>query len=142
MLNPLPVFCNKTKSTDGGNISSEAMRARDHRLPQVLPRPLLVGNCCRRGGGAVAPAQVFGEIGGVITGAVDEGGLAAAQERQADDVESGRVHHATVVHDAALAIEHRNVEPGIVGTISGRPDHRAYTTVVQVETERRVRTDV
>ena len=61
-------------------------------------------------GAARWAARCDGDVGGVGAGAVDQGGLAAAQERQADHVEAGaRGDDAAVVADAALAVEHRHV---------------------------------
>ena len=52
---------------------------------------------------------MVGEVAGVGGGAVDQRRAAAAQERQPHDVEPGSGGDAAVVHDPALAVEHRHV---------------------------------
>src|SRR5579859_8073837 len=82
-------------------------------------------------------AQVVGQRLGVLTGAVDVGGRAGAQHRQAQDVEPGRPgDHAAVVSDAAGAVTHRDVEPGVVGPKTCRPHYRGDLPAGQVQLQR------
>ena len=64
------------------------------------------------------------DIPRVVLGAVDERRLAAAEHRQADGVEAGagesRRHAAT-----GLGVDHRYVEPAIVGLKPVAQDDRA-----------------
>ena len=86
--------------------------------------------------------QVLDELPGVVLGAVDEAGLAAAQEVQPDPVEPRGVRDdAAVVADLALAIEHRDVQPRVVGTEPGGPEHRVEALGDQVDQDPRVLVD-
>ena len=67
---------------------------------------------------------MVGQLGGVRGGAVDEAGLAAAQERHADQVQTRRGRDTAVVDDPALAVEHRDVQPGQLRPVAGGPDDR------------------
>ena len=74
-----------------------------------------------------------GEGVGVGGCAVDVGGGAGAEHRHAEEVESGGVgDHAAVVADAAGAVTHGDVEPGVVGPEAGRPQHRGDLSAGQV----------
>src|SRR5580693_4727319 len=78
--------------------------------------------------------QVVGEGSGVGGCAVDVGGGAGAEYRQAKDVESGGGgDHAAVVADAASAVTHGHVEPGVVGPETRRPQHRGDLPAGEVE---------
>src|SRR5262249_12431235 len=77
------------------------------------------------------------EICSIIAGPVDEGRFAPAHERQAQDVHPRCCYNASVVPDAPFAIEHGYVEPGIVGPISCRPNHRPDPAAVQIEAKPR-----
>jgi hypothetical protein len=65
--------------------------------------------------------EVIGQLLGVGTDAVDEGGAASSGERHAEDVEARNVEHSAVVDDAAAPVEERCVDPRVVGTIASRP---------------------
>ncbi len=43
--------------------------------------------------------------------------------RQTDEVEAGDVGDAAAVTEAAVAIKHREIHPGVVGSVPGGPDH-------------------
>ena len=45
--------------------------------------------------------------------------------RQAEEVEAGRLRHAALVHDAAVLVEHRDVDPRVVDAEAGCPDDGA-----------------
>src|SRR5262245_53395784 len=68
--------------------------------------------------------QMSAQIARVVARTIDECGFAPPEERDPHHVEAGALDHAAVVLDAALAIEHRHLEPGIVGTVTRGPDHR------------------
>ncbi len=80
---------------------------------------------------------MFAEIARVVAGAVEEDGFAAAQEWHAHQVHAGRVDDAAVVTDLALAIEHRHIEPRIVGAEAGRPDDRPDVSAGEIHAQRR-----
>ena len=61
------------------------------------------------------------EIARVVAGAVDQCGLAAAQELHPHQVHAGRADDPAVMTDVALAVENRQLQPGIVRPIAGRP---------------------
>ena len=67
------------------------------------------------------PAEVIDDVARVVLDAVDEGRLAPAQHRQAQRVHPGRLDHAAVVAQLALLVQHRHVQPAVVGTEPGRP---------------------
>src|SRR6516225_7722163 len=87
-------------------------------------------------------AQVSGEIRSIVACSVNEGRFAPAHERQAHDVHSRCGNNPAVVTYASLAIEHRDVQPGVVGAISRRPNHRTDTSVDQVQAEPGFRSDI
>ena len=67
------------------------------------------------------------EVARVVPDAIDEARFPAPQERQAKEVHAGRFgHDATVVADIALAVEHRYVQPRVVGAKPGKPIEDAY----------------
>ena len=63
--------------------------------------------------------------------------LAASEERDAHQVHAGGLDHATVVSDAALTIEDRQVEPRVIGPEPCGPDDGLDLTAVEVHAERR-----
>ena len=83
------------------------------------------------------PARCAGQLGGVGRRPVDQARLTAAQERHADQVQARAGRHAAVVDDPAPAVEHRDVEPGQVGPVAGRPDDRADRPGPEVQGQRR-----
>src|SRR5579859_2542190 len=84
--------------------------------------------------GVEVPGQGFG----VRARAVDVGGGAGAEYRQAEDVEPGGAgDHATVVADAAGAVTHGDVQPGVVGPEAGRPQGGRDLPARQVQFQRR-----
>src|SRR5690606_18899827 len=83
------------------------------------------------------PPPVAGDTRDVVLGAVNEAGLAPAQERQPERVQPGRVHHAAVVAQASLAVEHRHVQPRVVRAEAGGPEHGADLAAPEVQTEQR-----
>ena len=95
----------------------------------------------RQAGAATRPsryeARWAAEVLGVVAGAVDERRLAAAQEGHAHQVHARRVDDdAAVVADQPLAVEHRHVQPGVVGAEAGGPDDRADLAAGEVDAQR------
>src|SRR6478672_12924468 len=76
-------------------------------------------------------------VSGVVLRAVDERRLSAAEDWQSDRVQTGRVDHAAVVSQAALAIEDRHMEPAVVGSITCGPDDGSDFAARQIEIEPR-----
>src|SRR5439155_8553418 len=72
-----------------------------------------------------AGGEMFAQVASVGRGAVDETGLASSQKGNSHQVHPRRLDHAAVVPDATLAVEHGQVQPGIVRAITGRPYHGA-----------------
>src|SRR5262249_45885158 len=68
--------------------------------------------------------QMIAEIVRVIAGAVDQSRLAAAQKLHPHQVHARMRGDPAIVSDLALAVENREVKPGIVRAISARPDDR------------------
>src|SRR6185369_9730007 len=62
------------------------------------------------------------ELSRIVAGAVDQGRLAPPHERSAHQVEAGRRCDAAVMTDHALVVEHRHLQPSVVGSIAGCPD--------------------
>src|SRR5215470_2240315 len=87
-------------------------------------------------------AQVSGEIRSIVACTVNEGRFAPSHEWQAHDVHSGCRNNPAIVTDASLAIEHGDVQPGVVGAISRRPNHRTDTSIDQVKAEPGFRSDI
>ena len=82
------------------------------------------------------------DLPGVVLGAVDEARLPAAQEVQPDPVQPGGLRdHAAVVADLALAIDHRDVQPRVVGAEPGGPEHRLEALGDEVDQDPRVLVD-
>src|SRR5579862_2952273 len=82
--------------------------------------------------------EVADEIACVVLGAVNEGRFATPQYRQTDRVHPGGFgNDSAVMAQLALAIEHRHLEPAIVGTKSRSPDERADLATAQVERQAR-----
>ena len=63
------------------------------------------------------------EVARVILGAVDERGLASPEDGQPDGIQPRRVDHSSIVPQVALAIDHRHVEPAVVGAKPGCPEN-------------------
>src|SRR4051812_920046 len=89
---------------------------------------------CGSARGQIAP-EVFDQVARVVLRAVDEAGLAPAENRQSNRIEARRVDDAAVVAQVSLPVEDRHVEPAVIGTESGRPDDRADLPALQVEIE-------
>ena len=86
--------------------------------------------------------EVVDEVDRIVLRAVDEARLATPQEVEPDPVEARRIDdHAAVVAHQALAIEHRHVEPRVVGTEAGGPHDRADLAAAQVDAQPRRRLD-
>ena len=81
--------------------------------------------------------QMRAQVAGVVAGAVDQGGLSAAQELHPHQIHAGRGNDPAVMADHALAVENRQFEPGIVGPIAGGPDDRLDLARGEVHAERR-----
>src|SRR4051812_32062757 len=92
----------------------------------------------RRVGLAHPRADVGGQVFGVAPHAPDEGGRAAGQPGQAQEVESWHGGHAVLMHWVSLRVERVDVKPAEVERIAGGPDDRADAGFGQVELEDRV----
>jgi hypothetical protein len=78
--------------------------------------------------------EVVGQGFGITARAVDVGGGAGAEYRQAEHIQPGSTgNHAAVVADAAGAVTHGDVEPGVVGPEAGRPQHRGDLPAGEVQ---------
>src|SRR5438045_2445630 len=102
---------------------------------QSHPGPAHISRC----GLSSVPAaeegvQVVGQGCGVGSCAVDVGGGAGAEHRQAEEVESGGAgDYAAVVADVAGAVAHGDVEPGLVRAKACRPQHGGDLPAGQVQ---------
>src|SRR6266702_7577638 len=81
--------------------------------------------------------EVRGQLGGVVRCPIYQARLAAAQERHADQIQAWAGRHTAVVDDPAPTVEHRDVEPGQIGPVSGRPYDRADLPGPEVQAQRR-----
>src|SRR5262249_28504628 len=122
---------------------------RPHSVRRRLPRHNVSRDCGGRswrllsGSSAIeCLAQVSGEIRSIVACSVNEGRFATAHERQTHDIHSRCGNDPAIVRDASLAIENGNVQPGVVGAISCRPNHRTDTGIDQVQAEPGFRFDI
>jgi hypothetical protein len=60
----------------------------------------------------------------VVASTIDQGGFATAQELSSHKIHSWRTNDAAVMTDHALAVENRQLEPGVIGPIADGPDNR------------------
>src|SRR5260221_9695012 len=81
------------------------------------------------------------EIASVVTCAVDQGGLAAAQKLHAHQVHAGLFGHPAIMTDLALRIDDRNVEPRIIRSIPGGPYDCPDPAIDEAHAEGRGRLD-
>ena len=76
---------------------------------------------------------MLGKILSVVLRAVDETRSPSTKNVGSEQVHAGVLaHHATVVSDAAFVVDNGNVEPRVVGAVSGCPDDRADLTGTEV----------
>src|SRR5215212_1800776 len=78
------------------------------------------GRFMRRG-----PADLLSQVLGVVLDEAEQRRASGVLPGQADEVEPGRFGHAALVHDRALSIEYRHVDPGVVEAEASGPNHRA-----------------
>ena len=76
------------------------------------------------------------QIARVVAGTVDQCGLSAPQELHPHQVHAGRADDAAVMTDHALAVENRQLQPGIIRPIAGGPDDRLDPALDEVHAER------
>ena len=69
----------------------------------------------------------------VVFSTMNKARFAATQEWQANDVQARRLDDAAVVLQHAFAIQHRNVQPGVVGSKTGGPENRAYAVIIEIQ---------
>src|SRR5690606_19700770 len=81
-----------------------------------------------RGGGDPA-----GEVGGVVVDEAEQRRAAGVLPGQAEEVQAGDVGDATPVDHPAVAYHAGDVDPGVVGAVTGRPDDRAHLEVAVVD---------
>src|SRR3954453_21432622 len=79
----------------------------------------------RQGGGlARRPrADLPGQVLGVVLDEAEQGRAPGVLPGQADEVQAGRFGDAALVHDRALGIEYRHVDPGVIEPEPGGPDY-------------------
>src|SRR6476659_690986 len=77
--------------------------------------------------------DVVGEEGGVVTDAVDEVGVAAVLEAQAEGVQAVDRGDPPAVDDLAAGVEHRDVQPGVGPAVTGGPDDGADAAPAEVD---------
>src|SRR5436190_1559542 len=73
----------------------------------------------------------------IVAGAVYQRRLSAPQELHPHQVHAGRTDDAAIMGDVALAVEHRQLQPGIVRPIASGPDDRLDPVLHEVPAERR-----
>src|SRR5262245_8247330 len=76
------------------------------------------------------------QIASIVTSAVDQPGLAEPQKLHPHEVDAGRTDDAAVVRDVALAVENRQLQPGIIWSVAGGPDDRLDAALDEVHAER------
>ncbi len=109
-------------------ITSPAIHHRAQPLTVSSLWPAMAAIAGDRGGGVQVAGQVRRQVPGVGGGAVDEARLAATKKWHADQVKTRPPGYPAVMDDPALAVKHRNVEPGQVRTKAGGPDDGADLT--------------
>ena len=65
------------------------------------------------------------EVGGVLVDETEQGRAAAVLPGQAEEVQAGDIGDAAPVDHLPLADHAGNADPGVIGTVAGRPDHHA-----------------
>src|SRR5262245_15369063 len=80
--------------------------------------------------------EMRAQVASIVTGAVDQRGFAAPQELHPHEVDAGRTDNAAVVRDVALTIENRQLQPGIVWSVTGGPNDRLDAALNEVHAER------
>ena len=69
----------------------------------------------------------------------EEGRAAGVLPRQPQEVQAGHLGHAPLVHDLAFTDHPREVDPGVVGAVAGRPHHHPHVLQQAVSAKRAVR---
>jgi len=80
---------------------------------------------------------VRAQLAGIVAGAIDQRRLPAPQELLAHQVHARRINDPAFMPDAALAIEDGDVEPGVIGSIAGRPDDGPDLATPELERQQR-----
>src|SRR5262249_13841757 len=88
-----------------------------HRLRRGL------GGRGLRGAGACGDLPT--EVGGVVVDEAEQGRAACVLPRQSQEVQAGNVSDAAPVDYLPVADHAGNADPGVVGTVAGRPDDDA-----------------
>src|SRR5439155_6987679 len=60
---------------------------------------------------------------GIVLHPADQRGAASVLPGEAQDVEPRDIGDAAAVTQAAVLVEDRQLDPGVVGAVPGRPDH-------------------
>src|SRR5580704_15374744 len=83
------------------------------------------------------PREVADHLAGVVLDTGDERGPAPPQDGQPQGVQSRAGDHAALVVQLALGVDHRHVEPPVVGPEPGRPHDRGDLATCQVKLQSR-----
>jgi hypothetical protein len=76
---------------------------------------------------------VIDDLTRVVPGTIDERRLAASQDRQSKGIQAWRIDNASVVPQVSFVIDHRHVQPTVVGPESRRPDNRTDLSIPQIQ---------
>src|SRR5690606_889910 len=82
---------------------------------------------------AALGGDVAGDVLGVVPYPPDEGGAAARQPGQTEEVHSRLARHAALMQGLALGVEGVDLQPGEVHGIAGGPDNRSDAGIGQVQ---------
>src|SRR5262245_17082102 len=80
---------------------------------------------------------MIAQIGGVRRGTIDQTRLATPEEWNAQEIHPRGFRDASIVPDAALSIEHRHVQPGVVGTEARSPDDGSNLPAAKIDPQGR-----
>ena len=83
----------------------------------------LLGDVIARLGGSTRRRAVdlLCDVLGVVLDPAEQSRASGVLPGQAEEVEAGRLRHAAPVHDAAVLVEHRDVDPRVVDAESRWP---------------------
>src|SRR5688572_12974063 len=74
-----------------------------------------------------------GNMRGVLADAQQDPGLAVVEKVHAQEIEPWEPRDAALLHRKSIAIKHRQVDPAIVKTIPGGPDHGGHTSHFEIQ---------
>ena len=82
--------------------------------------------------------QVLREVGGIVSGAVNEAGLAAPENSSTHEIQTRCRGHTAVVAHKTFGVKDWNVEPRVIGAKACCPHHRLDLTRTEREQQRRI----